>query len=233
MSCSSFWSTNTGLPVLVWSSSTCVGVTTRRFVDSDPHTGHHRTCWVLDVLVIRQDTFLDLLGGFLSTYGSHRSWWLGFWFWLDSLGVFAASSDFWIQFLRPIIFEGHFRWWSRWHIYFLVYDFFRLHHNDFRDTISWECIVEDDGVRSCLIELQSFPLSKLKIGPIHRILVPFPLSFVRCKTWFGQIKLLRILVVLIHGIHGCKEYRLSFTAWILSSRYQSWINDRMSVHPIW
>ena len=28
-------------------------------------------------------------------------------------------------------------------------NFFRCHHNRFRDTISLECIVEDDGVRSC------------------------------------------------------------------------------------
>ena len=78
--------------------------------------------------------------------------------------------------------------------------------------MSWECILEDDGVRSCLIEVQSFPLSKLYFDPVHRILVPFPLLLVRCKTWFGQIKLLRIYVSLMHGIHGCKEYRLSFPA---------------------
>ena len=34
-----FWSTKTGLTVLVWSSSTCVSVNTQHFVDSDPHTG--------------------------------------------------------------------------------------------------------------------------------------------------------------------------------------------------
>ena len=92
---------------------------------------------------------------------------------------------------------------------FWVYDFFRFHHNYFRDTISWECIVKYDCVRSCLIELQSFPLSKLYIDPIHRVLVPSPLLLVQCKTWFGQTKLLRILVILIHGFHGCTEYRLS------------------------
>ena len=35
-----------------------------------------------------------------------------------------------------IIFVGNLRWWSRWHIYLLVYDFFRFHHNYFRDTIN-------------------------------------------------------------------------------------------------
>ena len=43
----------------------------------------------------------------------------------------------------------------------------------------WECIVEDDCVRSCLIELHSFPLRKLYIDPIHRILVSCPLLLAR------------------------------------------------------
>ena len=54
-------------------------------------------------------------------------------------------------------------------MYFLENDFFRFHHNCFGDTTSWECIAEDDCVTSCLIELQSFSLSKLYIDPIHRI----------------------------------------------------------------
>ena len=99
-------------------------------------------------------------------------------------------------------------------MHLLVNDFCRFHQEYFRHTTSWECIVEDDCVRSCLTEL-SFPLSKLKIDPIHRILVPFPLVLVRCKTWFGQVKLLRILVILVHGIHGYKEYRLSVHARIV------------------
>ena len=120
-----------------------------------------------------------------------------------------------IQIARPIIFVGNRRWWSRWHINLLVNNFFRCHHNRFRNTISWECIVEDDCVRSCWIELQSFPLSKLDIDQVHRVLMHFPLFLARCKTWFGQIELLRIFVILIHGIHGCKEYRLSVPVWIL------------------
>ena len=45
-------------------------------------------------------------------------------------------------------------------------------------TISWERIVYDDCVRLCLIVLQSFPLSKLYVDPIHNVLMHFPLS---CK----------------------------------------------------
>ena len=34
--------------------------------------------------------------------------------------------------------------------------------------VSWECIVKDDRVQSCLTELQSFPLTKFDVDPIHR-----------------------------------------------------------------
>ena len=37
--------------------------------------------------------------------------------------------------------------------------------NIVRDTISWERVVKDDCVRSCLIELKSFLLSKLDVNP--------------------------------------------------------------------
>ena len=193
--------------------------------------GSHHTCWVCAFIMflltknvaIKLGTFLD----FLSSHHIRVSPYLiiGIGFWFDSLDVFAASSDFWIQFIHPIIFERN-RWrWSRWHKNFLEYDSFRFHHNHFRDTISWECIAKDDCVTSCLIELQSFPLSKLFIDPVHRILMPFQLLLARCKTWFGQIKLYWILMILMHGIHGCKKYRLSFPARSWSSRYQSWICD--------
>ena len=78
--------------------------------------------------------------------------------------------------------------------------------------------MEDGCVRSCLIEIQSFPLCKLYIDPVHRILAPFPhFLLVLCKTWFGQVKLVRIFLFLVHGIHSREEYRLSFLAQILSS----------------
>ena len=95
-------------------------------------------------------------------------------------------------------------------MYFLACDLSRFHHNSFRETINWKCIVKDDCTTSCLIELQSFSLSKLYIDPIHRILVPFPLLLEQSKTWFGQIKLMRIFVILIHGIPSRKESLMLF-----------------------
>ena len=106
------------------------------------------------------------------------------------------------------------------HIHFLVYDFFRFHHSRLRDTISWECIVEDDCVRSCLIELQSFSLSKFYVDPIHRVLMFLPIFLmVSCKTRCIQVNYIRIFVFLVHRIHRREEYRLFVAARILSSRY--------------
>ena len=57
------------------------------------------------------------------------------------------------------------------------------------------------------------------IDPIHRVLVSFP------RFLLVPCKLVRIFLFLVHGIHSREEYCLSFPVWILSSRYQSWIDD--------
>ena len=100
------------------------------------------------------------------------------------LTVFTTSSNFWIQFFHPSILKKKVFGRGRWHKDFLVFDFSSFHPNNFRDTISWECVVKDDCVRSCLMELKSFLFSKLYIDPIHRVLMSSPLFlFVPCKTW--------------------------------------------------
>ena len=43
--------------------------------------------------------------------------------------------------------------------------------------VSWKCFMKNDGVRSCLIELQSFLQSKVDVDPIHRVLI---VSFMLC-----------------------------------------------------
>ena len=60
------------------------------------------------------------------------------------------------------------------HTYFFVYDFSSFHPNIFRDTIGWECVAKDDGVRSRLIELQSFHQSKVDVDPVCRVLMFLP-----------------------------------------------------------
>ena len=63
------------------------------------------------------------------------------------------------------------------------FDFSRSHHDSLRDTISWERVVKDDCVRSCLIKLQSFLLSKFDVNPIHSVLMFLPYSLLLpCKT---------------------------------------------------
>ena len=56
----------------------------------------------------------------------------------------------------------------------LVCDFSSSHPNNFRDTTSWRCFVKNDGVRSCLIELQPFLDSKIDVDPKHCVLMSLP-----------------------------------------------------------
>ena len=140
---------------------------------------------------------------------------------------FCLSSNFWTQFLHPIVSQRNLRRQSKWFKNFFVYGFSSFHRNNSRDAISWEYIVKNDGVRSRLTELQSFLLSKFDIDPIHRVLMFLPcFMHVPCKTRCSQVDRLRILVFLIHRIHKQKEYCLSF-AQNLTSWYQSWIDDGM------
>ena len=138
-----------------------------------------------------------------------------------------SLSNFWTQFLNPLMFQGDLGRRPRWRKNFLEYDFSSSHHDILRDTISWECVVKDDFVRPCLIELKSFLLSKFYVDPIHRVFMFLPLFLlVPCKTRCFQVNFVRISVFFVHRIHRRKEYRLSF-AQVLSSRYQSWICDGM------
>ena len=83
----------------------------------------------------------------------------------------------------PIVFQGDLWWRPRWHVYFFVYDFSSFHPNNFRNTVSWKCFMKNDGVRSSLIELQSFLQSKIDVVPIHRNLMSFPwFMHVLCMT---------------------------------------------------
>ena len=63
------------------------------------------------------------------------------------------NSIVWTQFLHPIVFKGNLQRRPRWLTYSLVFDLSSFHLDSLRDTIGWECIVKDDGVRSRLIEL--------------------------------------------------------------------------------
>ena len=144
----------------------------------------------------------------------------GFWYWLGLLGVFTTSSNIRIQIAHPIIFVGNFRWWSRWHLFLLVYNLFRFHQNRFRDTIGWECIVEADCVRSCLIELQSFSLSKLNIDQYTVSWCLFHFCLYDVRRGLDKSSSCGSLWFLSMGLTAGKNtIRLSFPARILSYRY--------------
>ena len=88
-------------------------------------------------------------------------------FYLDlGLDLVGLIGNFWVveqllplvveQLLNPILSSGHVSRKSlgegtRWRKYFLVFNSSSFHPNNFRDTISWECFVKNDSVRSCLI----------------------------------------------------------------------------------
>ena len=94
----------------------------------------------------------------------------------------------------------------------------------FRDTIGWECVVKDDGVRSRLIELKYFPLSKFYIDPVNRVLMSSPLFLlVPCKTWYFQVDVHSgCLCSLSIGFTGRKNTVCRLLKF-LTSWYQCWI----------
>ena len=83
------------------------------------------------------------------------------------------------------------------------FDFSRFHHDSLRDTLSWKRVVKNDCVRSCLVELESSPLSKPDINPIHCVLMFLPyFLLVPSKTRCIQVNFLWIFMFLVHWIHS-------------------------------
>ena len=92
------------------------------------------------------------------------------------------------------------------HILSRFFYFSRFHPNHFRNTISWESFMKNDGVRSCMIELQRFSLCKIDVDPIHRVLMFLPCCLqVLCKTRCIQVDRIRILMFFLHRIHKQKN----------------------------
>ena len=115
------------------------------------------------------------------------------------------------------------------HVWFLILDFSSLQSDNFWNTISWKCSLKDDCIRSSLIECQSFLNRKFNINPKYRVLMFLPCTMqVLCTTWYIEVNLCRILMPFVSGINRQKEYCLSL-AWILTSRYQSIVDDRMKI----
>ena len=135
--------------------------------------------------------------------------WFGFVFgWVG--WELCLSNKFWTQFLHPIMFQGNLWRRPRWCMHFFVYDLSSFHPNNFRDTIIWQCFVKNDGVRSCLIELQSFLQGKIISTQYTASWCLFhPSLQVLCTTRYTQVDHIRILsyqdtLVFVHRIHRQK-----------------------------
>ena len=80
-----------------------------------------------------------------------------------------------------------------------------ISHN-FWNTISWKCSLEDNCIRSSLIECQSFLNRKININAKYRILMFLPSTVqVLCSTCFIEVNLCRILMAFVSGINGQKR----------------------------
>ena len=90
--------------------------------------------------------------------------------------------------------------------------------------------VDSGGSRfSESILCQSFLNRKININPKYRVLMFLPSTVqVLCTAWFIDVNLCRILMPFVPGINRQKEYCLSLT-WILTSKYQSIVDDRMKI----
>ena len=94
---------------------------------------------------------------------------------------------------------------------------------------SWERFLKDDCIRSSLIECQSFLNSKIDVDPIYCVLMSLPcIVQILCMTRYIQVDRIRILVTFVQRINKQKEYCLSVVQ-ILTSKYQSRIDDRMQI----
>ena len=105
--------------------------------------------------------------------------------WESSLPPTTSEPNSFIQLSSKEIFGGRGDAYT-----FSKMIFSSFHHNSFRDTRSWECVVKNGSVRSCLMELKSFLLSKFYVDPIHRVLMFLPLfllvpSKTRCSQSSG------------------------------------------------
>ena len=95
------------------------------------------------------------------------------------------------------------------------------HDHHFVNTYHWWSVVKYDRVRSCLIERQSLLPSNPQIGPVHCVLVYFPIVFVHCNSGLRQVVIPLLVWMHGHRIHGCEEYRLSPFRNFFSTRNQS------------
>ena len=137
-----------------------LGINTQLCVNSDPYTG---LSVFVECLVPSRPNKISFSISWVNRCSPTGLTVLDiFWFWLDSLGVLAASSFFWFQFFHPIILEGN-RWRKpRSHIHFLVCDFSWFHHNNESFQDPCDCYPWDEQAERILsVSCSNFDLQVL------------------------------------------------------------------------
>ena len=87
---------------------------------------------------------------------------------------------------------------------FFIIDFSSLQSN-FWNTISWRCSLEDNYIRSSLIECQSFLIRKIDVDPTYRVLMSLPcVVLVSCESF-------RNFVMCLHGLDILSTWVLFFS----------------------
>ena len=81
--------------------------------------------------------------------------------------------------------------------------------------MGWKCSLKNDCIRSSLKESKSFLKSQDQYQPSR-------------ETWYREVKKFRVFVTFISWINKQEEHRLS-SAQILTSRYQSVVDNRMKI----
>ena len=104
-----------------------------------------------------------------------------------------------------------------------------LQSHNFWNTTTWKCSLEDNCIRSSLKECQSLSNRKININPKYRVLMFLPSTVaVLCMTWYREVNMFRIFMIFVSWINRQEEHRLS-SAQILTSRYQSIVDNRMKI----
>ena len=128
-----------------------------------------------------------------------------------------------------IVFQRDLWWWSRRQILSFIQLLSSFQSFNFLNTMGWKCSLKNNCIRSCLIGCQSFFDRKINIEPKYRVLMPFPCAVqVSRETWYREVNIFRVFVTLISWINRQEEHRLS-SAQILTSRYQSIVDNRMKI----
>ena len=98
---------------------------------------------------------------------------------------------------------------SRRHVWLLIQNFSSLQSHNFWNTISWKCSLEDNCIRSSLIDCQSLFHRKINIDPKYRVLMFLPCTVqVSCSSWYREINMFRIFMIFVSWINGQEEYCL-------------------------